>query len=165
LKLKCIGTELNALRKISDKTGLRARFQRFERILHTVDEECREHIEFDFLANLDAAGEDWNNQRTTVVCPLLFGFHLALVGLWAEFGVTCNEVASFSMGEASGMYHTGNMATLFDALRLVNAQGVCHDLADGMGSMLVVIGLPLSECERVCADVRCEVGAMIGVNL
>ena len=159
--------EIFALRKSGQRRGLRDRVPQFRHLLEESDRALKTH-NFQFLNALDASTRDWNKQRATSVVFLLFGFHLAMVGLWRTFGVTFAEVASFSMGEANGAHCAGAVPRLSDACALAALQGVAHDWADGSGSMLVVIGVPrgaLVGADGVCATCRCEIGAEIADEL
>lgn len=89
--MSCIGTELNALKKKDDKTGLRARVDVLESAFNEVADRLRTEASFDFFSALEVSTNTWNRQPVSVICPLLFGFHYGIVALWKAFGVRPNQ--------------------------------------------------------------------------
>jgi len=82
---------------------------------------------------------------------IIFTMHISLSKMLISMGLNANAILSFSVGEIPAGYLSGAYS-LEDAVSILATISRVHDSGVGLGKMLVLIGLPLSEIEEISAQ-------------
>src|SRR3990172_13208226 len=92
-------------------------------------------------------------QLTTNTQPAILACSVATYRVLAQEGITPTYVAGHSLGEHSALVAAGSLA-FADALRLVRLRGqyMQEAVPVGVGAMAALLGLSLSQVEKLCRD-------------
>jgi len=105
------------------------------------------------LSELCFAGPEDKLKLTEITQPAILTVSTAAFRVLREKGIVAAYAAGHSLGEYSAHVATGTL-DFADALRIVRQRGryMQEAVPVGQGSMAAILGMPLAELEKVCAD-------------
>jgi len=105
------------------------------------------------LSELCFAGPEDKLKLTEITQPAILTVSTAAFRVLREKGIVAAYVAGHSLGEYSAHVAAGTL-DFADALRIVRQRGqyMQEAVPVGQGSMAAILGMPLAELEKVCAD-------------
>jgi [acyl-carrier-protein] S-malonyltransferase len=105
------------------------------------------------LSDLCFEGPDDRLKLTEVTQPAILTVSVALLRVLRNNGIQASFAAGHSLGEYSAHVAAGTLS-FSDAVRLVRNRGkyMQEAVPVGTGTMAAVLGLPLAELERICAE-------------
>jgi len=128
-------------------------FMRSETLVSNTFAEASDILGYDMTELVRENPQDRLN-RTEYAQPALLTASMALLRLWREKGgAQAGHVAGHSLGEYSALVAVGSLA-FSDAVALVAFRGkVMHDaVAEGVGRMAAVLGLPDARIQSLCTE-------------
>ncbi|WP_437692902.1 SDR family NAD(P)-dependent oxidoreductase [Sorangium sp. So ce176] len=109
----------------------------FRASIETCDALVRRQAGWSLRDELEAPEATSRLDETEVVQPVLFAIQVALVALWASWGIVPDAVIGHSVGEVAAA-HVAGALSLEDAVRLTVARGRVAQRATGLGKMAPV---------------------------
>src|SRR5205807_3096879 len=149
----------------SQAVGMGKEFHATSARAKAVFEEANEALGFD-LARLMFEGPEAELALTTNTQPAVLTASVAASAACAERGLEPTLAAGHSLGEYSALA-VARALRFADAVRIVRKRGelMQHAVPVGTGAMAAIMGLDLSQVERVCVDAaKGEVVGVANVN-
>ncbi|UMZ73324.1 ACP S-malonyltransferase [Natranaerofaba carboxydovora] len=114
------------------------------------------------LSEIILNGEKEDLMKTEITQPAILTVSIACMRVLAELGLKPEASAGLSLGEYSALVTAGSIE-FEDALPLVKNRGkfMQEAVPQGQGKMLAVIGGETEKIEKVCEDVRNELGKTV----
>jgi [acyl-carrier-protein] S-malonyltransferase len=105
------------------------------------------------ISQLCFEGPDEKLKMTEITQPAILTMSVAVCRVLQEKGIVPQFVAGHSLGEYSAHVAAGTLE-FADAVRTVRSRGqyMQEAVPAGQGAMAAILGMPLSELEKVCAD-------------
>jgi len=139
---------------------LLAREPLFRQTIAAIDALFQPLSGWSLLAELTRPEAESQIDRTDIAQPAIFALQVALVQLWAAWGIRPAKVIGHSVGEVAAAYVAG-IYSLPDAVKIIYHRSRLQHTTAGWGSMAAV-GLSLAEARRTIAghESLVEVGAV-----
>ncbi|WP_345326201.1 thioester reductase domain-containing protein [Novipirellula rosea] len=119
--------------------------------IQEIDELFQSLSGWSLLREIELPENESNIQQTRVAQPAIFAIQVALVRLWASWGVHPSSVVGHSVGEVAAAWCAG-IYSLHDAVRLIYHRSRLQNETGGAGGMLVA-GVSVNEAnEFIGAD-------------
>jgi [acyl-carrier-protein] S-malonyltransferase len=114
------------------------------------------------ISNLCFDGPEEQLRLTENTQPAIFTVSIAAQRVLAERGIAPSYVAGHSLGEYSANVAAGSLS-FADAVRTVRSRGqyMQEAVPAGEGAMAAILGMPVDEVVKACADAAGETGAVV----